>query len=147
MAGHHRHRPMRDRHSQRHRTKFTPRSTNHACGRNLPHTRRPQAFLPRVSPCYNSTSMATPKENALRKQLEAEGFSGTYVWQDGPRASYPDHTHAELTAHIILDGEMTLTMEGRSETYRQGDRCDVPARTVHSARMGTKGCRYLVGEK
>jgi mannose-6-phosphate isomerase-like protein (cupin superfamily) len=82
-----------------------------------------------------------------RKRLESEGFSHIYVWQDGPHAHYPDHTHPDLTAHIILDGEMTLTMGGESKTYREGDRCDVPPGAVHSARMGARGCRYLIGEK
>ncbi|MGH9690513.1 MAG: cupin domain-containing protein [Candidatus Acidiferrales bacterium] len=86
-------------------------------------------------------------EKDCRKQLEAEGFSHTFFWQDEPNAFYPDHTHAGLTAHIILDGEMTLTMNGESQTYRAGERCDVPKDAVHSARMGAGGCRYLVGEK
>jgi mannose-6-phosphate isomerase-like protein (cupin superfamily) len=84
---------------------------------------------------------------ALEKQLHAEGFSHTFVWQDDPDVFYPDHTHSKLTAHIILDGEMTLTMNGKARTYRAGDRCDVPAGAVHSARMGLRGCRYLIGEK
>jgi len=91
--------------------------------------------------------MTALSDRDLRRQLESEGFSDTYLWQDGPRAHYPDHTHAGLTAHIILDGEMTLTMGGESKTYGVGDRCDVPAGAVHSARMGPRGCRYLVGEK
>ena len=90
--------------------------------------------------------MAQRSESELRKQLVAEGFAHTFVWQDGPQAFYPDHTHAGVTAHIILDGEMTLTMDGVSQTFRVGDRCDVPAGAVHSARMGPRGCRYLVGE-
>ena len=90
---------------------------------------------------------ANLSEKDYREQLESEGFSHTFVWQDGPNAFYPDHTHAGLTAHVILDGEMTLRMKGESRTYRQGDRCDVPAGTVHSARMGAQGCRYVVGEK
>jgi len=83
----------------------------------------------------------------LEEQLHAEGFGRTYVWQDGPHAHYSDHTHAAETAHIILEGEMSLTMAGESETYRVGERCDVPAGAVHSARMGPTGCRYLIGEK
>ena len=83
----------------------------------------------------------------LESQLRAEGFSHTYVWQDGPHAYYPDHTHQGLTAHIILDGEMTLRMKGESKTYRAGERCDVDAGEVHSAKMGPNGCRYLIGEK
>jgi len=86
-------------------------------------------------------------EHALERQLQSEGFSTTYVWEDGPNARYPDHTHAAETAHIILEGEMTLTVQGSSKTYRAGDRCDVPAGAIHSARMGKSGCRYLIGEK
>lgn len=84
---------------------------------------------------------------ALEQQLQNEGFAHTYVWQDGPHAYYPDHTHATETAHIILQGEMTLTMANSSATYRVGERVDVPAGAVHSARMGPSGCQYLIGER
>ena len=90
---------------------------------------------------------AGPDEDALRKLLATEGFLHMFVWHDGPNAYYPDHTHGGLTAHIILDGEMTLTMDGKSHTYRAGQRCDVPAGATHSAQMGPLGCAYLVGEK
>ena len=83
----------------------------------------------------------------LESQLRSEGFAHTFVWQDGPHAFYPDHTHAGLTAHILLDGEMAVTMNGAAQTCRAGDRFDVPTGAVHSARMGPHGCRYLVGEK
>lgn len=83
----------------------------------------------------------------LEEQLHREGFHHTYVWQDSPHARYPDHTHPVETAHIILAGEMTLIVNGESATYSAGGRCDVPAGTVHAARMGPAGCRYLIGEK
>jgi quercetin dioxygenase-like cupin family protein len=86
-------------------------------------------------------------QKALARTLRDEGFRHTYVWEDGPNADYPDHTHAQETAHIVLSGEMMLTMGGSTETYRPGQRCDVPAGAVHSARMGPHGCRYLIGER
>jgi mannose-6-phosphate isomerase-like protein (cupin superfamily) len=86
-------------------------------------------------------------EKQLAEQLRKEGFAHTYVWQDGPNAHYPDHTHAMETAHIILAGEMTVTMAGHTVTYRAGQRCDVPAGAVHSARIGPRGCQYLIGER
>jgi quercetin dioxygenase-like cupin family protein len=86
-------------------------------------------------------------EVKLVRLLGQEGFGQMYVWRDAPNTSYPDHTHATGTAHVILSGEMTLTMDGNSRTYRAGERCDVPAGAVHSARMGPSGCRYLVGER
>ena len=86
-------------------------------------------------------------QKSVERQLHAEGFLHTYVWQDGPNAFYPDHTHAVETAHIILDGEMILTHSGETHTFSGGERCDVPAGAVHSAKMGPRGCKYLVGEK
>jgi mannose-6-phosphate isomerase-like protein (cupin superfamily) len=85
---------------------------------------------------------------ALKAQLHAEGFRRTYTWQDGPGAFYLDHTHPVETAHVVLEGEMTLTCNGVTRTYSAGERAaDVPAGAVHSARMGPRGCRYLIGEK
>ncbi len=86
-------------------------------------------------------------ERDLAKQLEREGFGHTYAWQDRPNAFYPEHTHESETAHLILSGELTLTMSGKTETYRAGSRCDVPAGAVHSAKIGPAGCRYLIGER
>jgi hypothetical protein len=85
--------------------------------------------------------------NDLERQLRAEGFTHTYVWHDGPDAYYPEHMHPTVTAHIVLDGEVTVTSEGKTQTYRTGDRFDVPGETIHSAKMGPQGCRYLIGEK
>ena len=81
------------------------------------------------------------------KKLREEGFGHIFVWQDGPHTFYPDHTHAAATAHIILEGEMTVTSQGKTQICKAGDRFDVPANTVHSAKMGPLGCRYLVAEK
>jgi quercetin dioxygenase-like cupin family protein len=83
----------------------------------------------------------------LESQLRNEGFTHTYVWRDDPEKFYPDHTHSSVTAHVILEGQMILTMNSKSETYFAGDRCDVPAGVVHSALIGSQGCRYLIGEK
>lgn len=88
-----------------------------------------------------------PDEEALRQQLRSEGFKTTYVWQDAPDTFYADHTHPTETAHIILEGEITLVAQGKEQTYRRGERCDVPAGARHSARMGPTGCRYLIGER
>ena len=86
-------------------------------------------------------------QKSLERQLHDEGFLHTYVWQDGPHAFYPDHTHAAETAHIILDGEMMLMQGGETQVFSAGERCDVAAGAVHSAKMGPRGCMYLIGEK
>ncbi len=92
-------------------------------------------------------SKQSSEEEQLQGKLHSEGFRRTYVWEDSPNTFYPEHTHPTETAHIILNGEMTLVRSGEQRTYRRGERCDVPAGAVHSARMGPKGCRYLAGER
>ena len=82
----------------------------------------------------------------FESELRAEGFSHTYVWEDGPAAYYPEHMHPTVTSHVVLDGEVAVTSEGKPQTYRAGERFDVPAQTIHSAKMGPTGCRYLIGE-
>jgi quercetin dioxygenase-like cupin family protein len=84
---------------------------------------------------------------ALERELHREGFLRTYVWQDEPNACYGEHTHECETAHIVLEGQMTLGQAGASQTYGPGDRCDVAAGATHWARMGPAGCRYLIGER
>ena len=84
--------------------------------------------------------------DAIIRQLKSEGFGRVFVWRDGPGAVYPDHTHTGETAHVVLEGEITITSEDKAVTYRPGDRFDVPAGQVHRARIGPQGCLYVVGE-
>ena len=84
---------------------------------------------------------------SLERQLHSEGFLHTYVWQDGPNAFYPDHTHATETAHIILDGEMTLTQGGSTQTFCCRRTLRRPRRRGAFRAHGPRGCRYLIGEK
>ncbi len=86
------------------------------------------------------------KEHEFEDLLSKEGFKHVYVWQDGPDTWYPDHVHPAATAHLIVEGDVTVTIKGKSRTYKAGERCDVPGGTVHSAKMGPQGCRYVVGE-
>jgi len=73
----------------------------------------------------------------FERQLHTEGFRTVYAWEDAPHAFYPNHQHPMDTAHIILDGEMTITCGRSTNTYKVGERPpDVPAGAVHSARMG-----------
>ena len=86
-------------------------------------------------------------EKGLAEQLIREGYCHLYVWEDGPDVEYREHTHRAESAHIILKGEMNMTMSGETKTYRTGDRCDLPAGVMHSAKTGPQGCRYLIGER
>ena len=86
-------------------------------------------------------------EKEFEEQLRSEGFSGIFVHRDSPNAFYPEHTHSGITAHIVLEGDITVTSQGQTTTYKSGQRFDVPAGEIHSAQIGADGCRYMIGEK
>ena len=85
-------------------------------------------------------------EQEAIEQLKKEGFAHVYTWSDSPGAFYDKHEHPNVTAHIILKGSMTLTIEGIRKDCSEGDRIDVPANTEHLAQIGPNGCTYVNGE-
>ncbi len=86
----------------------------------------------------------------LERTLRERGYRNTFSWQDAPGACYPDHTHPADTAHIVLEGEITLIVGGQTRILKPSHAItdgDVPAGATHSARIGPDGCRYIVGSK
>lgn len=53
----------------------------------------------------------------------------------------PVHTHGDQWG-IVIEGEMELTVEGKTEMYRRGDSYFIPAGAAHSAVL-RKGFRAL----
>ncbi|KAL1923149.1 uncharacterized protein VTP21DRAFT_9525 [Calcarisporiella thermophila] len=88
-----------------------------------------------------------PNQSEQEAQLRTEGYTHIFEWSDPPNAHYPPHVHSTETTHLILEGELTLAMNGQTRTFVAGDRADVGAQELHEAWMGPNGCRYLVGEK
>lgn len=86
------------------------------------------------------------QQKVFEEELRKEGFKEVYTWTDAPNVFYDAHTHESKTAHIIINGQMALSMNGETKMYHSGDRIDVPAKTPHTAKMGPEGCTYVVGE-
>lgn len=86
-------------------------------------------------------------EEEAKVQLENEGYRNVSAWLDSPDFSYPAHAHPEMTAHIIIAGEMLLSMDDMVHDLQPGDRIDIPAGRMHVATMGHDGCTYVSGEK
>ena len=78
-------------------------------------------------------------EQLLTKQLQDEGFDDVYVWEDGPDMNYPPHQHPDVSAHIILTGEMTVTVDGQTRTYKPGERFDIPGQDTALRAHGPGG--------
>lgn len=57
------------------------------------------------------------------------------------------HTH-EFDVHaLILEGQLTLAREGRSETYRAGQTFQMDAGCLHTEQYGQHPTTYVVGRR
>ncbi|MBV8169166.1 MAG: cupin domain-containing protein [Alphaproteobacteria bacterium] len=81
-------------------------------------------------------------ESALRR----DGFE-CREGSIAPNEVRPAHAHDWDARLFILEGEITLVIDGERHAYRPGDSCDVPAGTRHEEHIGTAGVRYLAGRR
>ena len=64
-----------------------------------------------------------------------------------PHACVPDHVHPFDVRALVLNGEITLTVEGIDYTYREGDIFVMPAGHRHAEAVGPEGIDYIVGRR
>lgn len=86
-------------------------------------------------------------ERLLIKQLEQEGYTEVRTCPIPPNLDLPEHTHDEHTVHVILRGDLIITENGISTTYKPGDTVEFPAGTTHKARGSTDSGRMITGVK
>ena len=76
----------------------------------------------------------------------ADGFE-SFLWIDPPDADYSPHAHDHDESLWVIDGEITFGAEGQELRLGPGDRLMLPKGTIHTARAGREGARYLIGER
>jgi len=83
---------------------------------------------------------------AFESDLRREGFE---VVHGGQKAGVTEdmHAHGDFDVRImVLGGEITVTRDGRSETFRPGDHCEISADCQHTTKVGPEGVAYVVGK-
>ncbi len=82
-------------------------------------------------------------ETALRR----DGFDDVQRSNMPPGAISAEHVHPFDVRALVLDGEITLTVEGVAQAYREGDIFVLPAGQRHAEAVGAAGVEYLVGRR
>ena len=83
---------------------------------------------------------------SLTQQLQKEGFKHIYEWRDKSHTEYPPHQHKDKVSFYIIDGSLNFYLDGKTIELKEGDRFDVPPKKEHTAKVGPRGCYFLVGE-
>ncbi|KAH7316484.1 hypothetical protein B0I35DRAFT_479324 [Stachybotrys elegans] len=83
-------------------------------------------------------------------EVRSWGFSNVFEWTDPPNSHYPPHSHAGVTTHLILKGDLTICYPNESNRekkhYGVGSRIDVKAGQVHEVWIGEGGCTMIIGD-
>jgi len=87
-----------------------------------------------------------PTEEVLGRRLAEDGFDA-FVWRDEPRADYEAHAHDRDESLWVIEGEIVFGVAGEEYRLGPGDRLMLPRGTVHTARAGAEGARYLIGQR
>lgn len=85
-----------------------------------------------------------PSEADIREMLAEEGLSA-YSWSNGPGDVYSQHSHSYHKVICVVNGSITfgLPEEGKQLHLKAGDRLELPAHTVHNAKVGSLGVTCL----
>lgn len=81
-----------------------------------------------------------PQESTLRQHMQQEGLS-PHSWSNGPGDTYAVHSHTYEKVLYCVHGSIRFDMSasGDSIDLNPGDCLILPARTPHSAVVGSQG--------
>ena len=87
---------------------------------------------------------AAPTQSTLWRLMSDEGLA-PYSWSNSPFDVYSPHSHSYNKVIYVVQGSITFGLPelGRQLSLKAGDRLDLPAGTVHDARVGDQGVTCL----
>ena len=80
-------------------------------------------------------------------QLQAEGYPEIRCNEYKPNQHNPEHSHPFDVHALVLEGEITLTVDGKATRYSAGDEFRMAAGCRHIEDIGPQGVRYVVGRR
>lgn len=79
-------------------------------------------------------------------QLKQDGFAHVYEWIDKPNTEYAPHAHKGRVSFYLTAGDLVMHIDGKIISVCAGERMDVPVGITHTAKVGSGGCTFIVGE-
>ena len=91
--------------------------------------------------------MTTMTQQAFEAALEAENYPEIVNISKEVGYQMDEHAHAFDAYALILQGDITLTVNGVAHTYKAGETFRLAAYTPHEESAMPHGVNYLVGRR
>ena len=83
---------------------------------------------------------------AFESQMQQQGYQ-TVVVERPANGSLDLHTHPFEARALILEGEITIVAEGRTQFCKAGELFQLDANVPHTETYGPTGVRYIAARK
>ncbi|WP_416899002.1 MAG: cupin domain-containing protein [Minwuia sp.] len=80
-------------------------------------------------------------------ELARDGFEAAGVKTLEPHCHNDAHAHDFEVRAMVIEGEITLTYDGKTETCRPGDVLTMAKGCEHTEDVGADGLKFVVGRK
>lgn len=84
---------------------------------------------------------------SFESRLRTEGFPEIRTNELKPNCHNDEHSHPFDVLALVLEGDITLTVDGKVRRYRAGDEFAMKAGCRHVEDAGAEGVKYLVGRR
>ena len=85
-------------------------------------------------------------QQSFESTLKSEGYEVATNTTPGAKVN-PEHSHPFDVKAMVLQGAMSLTREGKTETYKAGETFAMPRGCLHYESYGPERAVVLVGRK
>ena len=85
--------------------------------------------------------------SSFEARLKAEGYPEIRTNEMPPHCHNAEHAHPFDVLALVLEGDITLHVEGSARTYRAGEQFSMKAGCKHVEDVGSAGVKYLVGRR
>ena len=86
-------------------------------------------------------------QSSFEEELKRDGFADVETKSAQSNKHAAAHAHPFDVRAKVLAGDITLTVDGASRTYRAGDVFTMAAGCEHSEQCGPEGVTYTVGRR
>ena len=85
-------------------------------------------------------------QKTFEAELKRDGYDVMTNTTPGAKTN-PEHSHPFDVRALVMEGALTLTREGKAQTYRPGETFAMPRGCMHFESYGAEGAVVLLGRR